>query len=91
MRMTDLSVLTVTSTVLLTGMKEKINVLFVTEIIVHAQQPNTCRVRFSDGPVHLTSVWSSDLFFYVKKTLVVNELVIHCEVTKSTVVRHHDS
>ena len=53
MRMRDLSVLTVTSTVLLTGMKEKINVLFVTEIIVHAQQPNTCRVRFSGGPVHL--------------------------------------
>ena len=36
MRMTDLSVLTVTSTVLLAGMKGKINVLFVTEIVVHA-------------------------------------------------------
>lgn len=36
MRMTDLSVLTVTFTVLLTGMKKNINVLFVTEIVVHA-------------------------------------------------------
>ena len=36
MRMTDLSVLTVTSTVLLTGMKKNVNVLFVTEIVVHA-------------------------------------------------------